>query len=65
MSTKETPEYKQSGTDDGRKCIDTRLRGPIPEHNRFGEYTGVTYWRCTDCGAEALNRVDLYGCCGE
>jgi len=60
MSTQDTSPLESEGTDRG---TDTRLRGPIPEYNRFGEYTGVTYWRCTDCGAEALNRVDLYGCC--
>ena len=58
MSSIDRPTDKESGHE-------RRIEGPIPEHNRFGEYTGVTYWRCTDCGAEALNRVDLYGCCGE
>jgi hypothetical protein len=40
-----------------------RIRGPIPEYNRFGEYTGVTYFRCRACGAESLRRIDLRGCC--
>ena len=40
-----------------------RIDGPIPEYNRFGEYTGVTYFRCTGCGAESLRRIDLEGCC--
>lgn len=42
-----------------------RIEGPIPEYNRFGEYTGVTYFRCRECGAEALEREHLQGCCGE
>ena len=40
-----------------------RIEGPIPEHNRFGEFTGVTYFRCRRCGAEALGRIYLQGCC--
>ena len=40
-----------------------RIEGPIPEYNRFGEYTGTEYYRCRDCGAESLRRIDLQGCC--
>jgi len=40
-----------------------RIDGPIPEYNRHGDYTGVTYYRCTACGAESLRRIDLEGCC--
>jgi len=40
-----------------------RIEGPIPEYNKFGEYTGTTYFRCTECGAESLRRIDLRGCC--
>lgn len=40
-----------------------RIAGPIPEYNKYDEYTGVTYFRCTHCGAESLRRIDLEGCC--
>ena len=42
-----------------------RIAGPIPEHNRFDEFTGATYFRCRDCGAEALEREHLIDCCPE
>lgn len=42
-----------------------RIEGPIPEYNRFSEYTGTTYYRCRDCGAESLRRIDLHGCCDD
>jgi len=57
MSVSERRPQKDEGTD-GR-----RIAGPIPEYNRFDEYTGTTYFRCRNCGAESLRRVDLYGCC--
>jgi len=40
-----------------------RIAGPIPEYNKFGEYTGTTYFKCRNCGAESLRRIDLAGCC--
>ena len=40
-----------------------RIAGPIPEYNKFGEYTGVTYYRCRNCEADSLSRADLAGCC--
>ena len=48
---------------DKRPGAERRIEGPIPEYNRFGEYTGVTYFRCRACGAESLRRIDLAGCC--
>jgi len=44
-------------------ATERRIAGPIPEYNKFGEYTGVTYFRCRNCGAEALERHHLAGCC--
>jgi len=41
-----------------------RIDGPIPERNRFDEFTGVTFFRCR-CGAEALEREHLTDCCPE
>ncbi|RAW44070.1 hypothetical protein DQW50_16225 [Halorubrum sp. 48-1-W] len=40
-----------------------RIAGPLPEYNRFDEYTGADYYRCRRCGAEALRRIDLEACC--
>ena len=57
MSTDATPDNKESGTD-GR-----RIAGPIPEYNQYSEFTGTTYYRCRNCGAESLRRIDLEGCC--
>jgi len=48
---------------DKHPVSERRIEGPIPEHNRFGEFTGTTYFRCRDCGAESLRRIDLAGCC--
>ena len=42
-----------------------RIEGPLPEYNRFDEFTGVTYFRCRSCGAEALEREHLTDCCPE
>jgi len=42
---------------------DGRLEGPLPEFNKYGNYTGEDYWRCGDCGAEAMRRKDLDDCC--
>lgn len=43
---------------------DDRLEGPLPEFNKYGNYTGEDYYRCGDCGAEAMRRTDLGDCCG-
>ena len=48
---------------DKHPVSDRRIDGPIPEYNQFSEFTGTTYFRCRDCGAEALRRIDLQGCC--
>jgi len=57
MSDLELSRVKDSG------ATERRIEGPIPEYNRFGEYTGTEYFRCTACGAESLRRIDLEGCC--
>jgi hypothetical protein len=41
-----------------------RLEGPLPEFNKYGNYTGEDYYRCGRCGAEAIRRKDLDNCCG-
>jgi len=59
------PELMSQDVRGGDKspASERRIAGPIPEYNRFGEYTGVTYYRCRACGAESLRRIDLRGCC--
>ena len=47
------------------RSTERRIAGPIPEYNRWDEYTGVTYYRCTNCGAESLRRIDLTECCDD
>jgi len=56
MTTLDTSRDKDPGAE-------RRIDGPIPEYNRFSEFTGTTYYRCTNCGAESLRRIDLAGCC--
>ena len=58
MST-HTPER------DKHTLTDRRIEGPLPEYNRFDEFTGVTYFRCRSCAAEALEREHLIDCCPE
>ena len=58
MTTDEPARDKSSGTE-------RRIAGPLPEYNRFDEYTGVTYFRCSVCQAEALEREHLTDCCPE
>ena len=41
----------------------TRIEGPIPEFDRHGNATGATYFRCTNCGREAMRAGDLEECC--
>lgn len=40
-----------------------RIDGPIPEYDRFDQYTGYDYYRCRDCGRESITREGLSGCC--
>lgn len=57
MSSKDSPGHKSPAT------TDRRIEGPIAELNEYDRYTGVKYFRCTCCGAEALRRKHLQGCC--
>lgn len=41
----------------------TRIEGPLREFDRYDEPTGVTYFRCTACGQEAMRESDLADCC--
>ena len=56
MSTYATPGDKHLGSD-------RRIEGPIPEYDQRDRFTGVTFFRCGACGAEALAREHLQGCC--
>ncbi|QLD87435.1 hypothetical protein HWV23_10510 [Natronomonas halophila] len=40
-----------------------QIRGPIPEFDAYGEWTGEEYYRCRGCGAEAMRKRDLDDCC--
>jgi len=53
--------------DDDAELVDEdadRVEGPFPEFNKYGNYTGHEYYRCGDCGTEAMRRCDLEDCCG-
>lgn len=53
--------------DDGGEIVDDsdeRIEGPFPEFNKYGNYSGEDYYRCSACGAEAIRRKDLEDCCG-
>ena len=56
MSQNDSGAYKYDGSYD-------RIEGPIRELNKFDEFTGYDYYRCRNCGAEAMRRLDLEGCC--
>jgi hypothetical protein len=36
-----------------------RISGPHWEYDRYGDSTGVTFYRCEVCGTEALRRLEL------
>jgi hypothetical protein len=42
---------------------DDRIEGPLPEFNKYGNYTGENYDRCGDCSAEGICRKELNDCC--
>jgi len=48
---------------DGGQQTDARLTGPHPEFDKYGNYTGSDYWKCSGCGAEGIRRSDLDKCC--
>lgn len=51
------------GSVESEKQPHARITGPHPEFDKYGQYTGSDYWRCTGCGAEAIRRSDLDKCC--
>lgn len=44
---------------------DRRVEGPIQELDKHGRPTGTSYFRCRNCGTEAMRRDDLSECCPE
>jgi hypothetical protein len=58
MSTKDSAGLQRSGTTD-EPTDEPRIDGPIPEFDKHGDYTGYEYFRCTECGVEAMRRRDL------
>ena len=40
-----------------------RVAGPIQEIDKDGRSTGASYYRCLNCGREAMRRRDLEDCC--
>ena len=40
-----------------------QVKGPIQEFDKHGRPTGASYYRCRNCGTEAMRRDDLSGCC--
>jgi hypothetical protein len=51
-------------TDGGQQTEShARITGPHPEFDKYGNYTGSDFWRCSGCGAEAIRRSDLDYCC--
>lgn len=51
------------GTVESEEQPHARITGPHPEFDKYGQYTGSDYWRCTGCGSEAIRRSDLDYCC--
>jgi len=54
----------ENDSDDTTKA-QTRVVGPFPELDRYGEPTGVSYYECTRCGQPAIYESDLDNCCTE
>jgi len=40
------------------------IEGPIPETDRYGDYTGHDYFVCTGCGIDAMHRALADECKG-
>ncbi len=58
MSMKTFAGFQTSGTTD-ESTDETRIEGSIPEFDRYDDYAGYDYYRCTGCGVEAMRRRDL------
>jgi hypothetical protein len=41
----------------------SRIDGPLQEFDKHDNPTGMTYFRCTACGREAMRASDLSDCC--
>jgi hypothetical protein len=52
-----------SNTQSDESDTSPRIDGPLQEFDKYGEPTGVTYFRCTACGREAMRESDLADCC--
>ncbi len=58
MLMKTSAGLQISGTT-AESAAEPRIEGPIPEFNKYGDYTGYDFFRCTGCGVEAMRRRDL------
>jgi len=61
MTTNATAGHQSSATTEAQ----TRVVGPFPEFDRYGQPTGVSYYECTRCGQPAIYESDLDNCCTE
>ena len=58
MVIKASAGLQTSGTTD-ESSDKPAIEGPIAEFDRYGDYTGYDYFRCTGCGIEAMRCRDL------
>lgn len=58
MSTNAMPGHQSPGTT-AESDDEPTIEGPISEFDKYGDYTGNDYFRCTGCGVEAMRRRDL------
>jgi hypothetical protein len=57
LSSAETPEPEgRSGASSG-----PLITGPHIEYDQYGNTTGSVFYRCSQCGQEALRRDDIHG----
>lgn len=54
-----------TGGSESNVAAGDRIRGPIMEFDANGNPTGAEYYRCRDCGTEAMRKRDLTGCCDD
>lgn len=54
----ETTEQSEAATAPTR-----RIQGPTDEFDKYGTRTGSEYYRCSNCGREAMRKRDLDDCC--
>jgi hypothetical protein len=58
MPTQTSAGLQTSGTT-AESDDEPTIEGPIPEFDKYDDYTGYDYFRCTGCGVEAMRRRDL------